>query len=101
MTTDDVMVSTRSVIERQIMTSRCLSRSVRTRISEALCSTRKKSRCSPACTVFRATPENPPIRLTPNNEEIASLIRKASRMASPGSAVVMFHASSMVISTGS
>lgn len=98
--TDEVIVNTRSLIDRQIITSRCRSRSVSTNTSGALCSTRKKSSRSPACTVIRREPENPPMRFTPNNEEIRSRIRKANRMNIPGSAVMMFQASSAEISAG-
>lgn len=61
----------------------------------------KKSSRSPGLTVSRFSPENPPIRLTPNNEEIASLVRKANRMGNPGSPVIRLHASNGVIATGS
>lgn len=41
------------------------------------------------------------MRFTPNNEEMASLIRKATCINGPGSPVMMFQASSAVISVGS
>ena len=43
-TLEEVIVSTRSAIDTQVITSRCRSRSVSTNTSGALCSTRKKSR---------------------------------------------------------
>ncbi|SEJ50664.1 hypothetical protein SAMN04244572_04877 [Azotobacter beijerinckii] len=70
-------------------------------MSGALYSTKKKSSRSPTHTVSRRLPENPPIRFTPNSEEIASLPRKARRMSGPGSAVMRFQASSGVIGIGS
>ncbi len=62
---------------------------------------RRKSRYSPTATVLRAVPENPPMRFTPNNDEIASLIRNASGMISPCLAIMMFQSASGVMCTGS
>jgi len=86
-----------SSLDMQVNTSKCRSRSERVRILSEMYSTKKKSSFDPGATVSREAPLKPPIRLTPNFEEMKSRARKAILSSGIGRDIMTPHASSGVI----